>query len=217
MEGRSYDAGVILPALFLTAVGVMMVYSTSSVYSLETNGDPNYYLIRHSIYLAVGLVCMLVFMSIDYRHLRKLVYPAYIVGLALLVAVLIPGVGKQVSGARRWIDLGFFTFQPSELAKYIVVLYLAHSLTKKRDKLDNFMVGFASHILVAGLFVILILLEPDFGTATTLLVVMFAMLFIGEVKFKYLVPVGAVSAVFLVLAVLTKGYRMKRITAFLDP
>jgi len=216
-KGRTYDIGVIVSAVFLTAMGVLMVYSTSSVYSLEMYGNANYFLIRHAIYLVIGLTSMVVLMKLDYRILRKLVYPAYLAGLAMLIIVLVPGIGKEVSGARRWIDLGFLSFQPSEFAKYILVLYLAHSLTKKRDKLDNFMVGFASHILIAGVYVILVLLEPDFGTASTMLVVLFAMLFIGEVKMKYLIPVGVFSVIFLCIAVVTKGYRMNRVTSFLDP
>lgn len=216
-KGGSYDVGVILSAAFLTAVGVLMVYSTSSVYSLEMYGNANYFLIRHSVYLAIGILSMLVLMRIDYRLLRKLVYPAYLFGLFMLIIVLIPGIGKEVGGARRWIDIGFFTFQPSEVAKYILVFYLAHSLTKKRDKLDNFIVGFASHVLIAGVYVLLVLLEPDFGSATIMLAVLFGMLFIGDVKMKYLVPVGVISAIFLVLAIITKGYRMNRVTSFMDP
>jgi cell division protein FtsW len=216
-KGKAYDIGILVAAVFLTAVGVLMVYSTSSVYSMEIYGNANYFLIRHAIYLAIGLASMIVLMRVDFRLLRKFVYPAYLIGLALLIAVLVPGVGKEVGGARRWIDIGFLSFQPSEFSKYILVLYLAHSLTKKRDKLDNFIVGFASHILIAGVYVILVLLEPDFGTATIMLVTLFFMLFIGEVKMKYLVPVGVVSVIFLCLAVITKGYRMNRVMSFLDP
>jgi cell division protein FtsW len=216
-KAKAYDIGVIVSAVFLTAVGVLMVYSTSSIYSLEMYGNANYFLIRHAIYLAIGLASMIVLMRVDYRLLRKFVYPAYLLGLVMLIAVLVPGIGKQVGGARRWIDLGLLSFQPSEFAKYILVLYLAHSLTKKRDKLDNFIVGFASHILIAGVFVILVLLEPDFGTATIMLVTLFCMLFIGEVKMKYLLPVGIVSVIFLCLAIITKGYRMNRVMSFLDP
>ena len=214
-KGRSYDIGVILSAVFLTAVGVLMVYSTSSVYSMENFGDPNYYLKRHAMYLGLGLLGMVAALSFDYRVFRKLVYPTYFLGIALLVTVLV--IGKDVGGARRWIDLGFFSFQPSEVAKYLLVLYLAHSLTKKRDKVDSFVVGFASHILVAGIYVILVLLEPDFGTATTMIAVLFCMMFIGEVRIRYLVPLGLISAALLTVAVLTKGYRMRRITAYLDP
>lgn len=214
-KGRHYDIGVVLSTVFLTAVGVLMVYSTSSVYSMENYGDPNYYLKRHALYLLLGFISMLAILSVDYRVLRKLVYPAYLLGLCLLVLVLI--IGKDVGGARRWIDLGIFSFQPSEIAKYIIVLYLAHSLTKKRDKVDSFVVGFASHILIAGIYVILILLEPDFGTATTMIAVLFAMMFIGEVRIRYLVPLGLISVALLCLAVFTKGYRMERITAYMDP
>jgi cell division protein FtsW len=216
-KGKGYDLGIIIPIVLLSAMGMLMVYSTSSVYSLEKFGDPSYFLKRHAIYLSVGFISMAILMNIDYRTLRKFVYPVYIAGLIMLGMVLIPGIGKEVSGARRWIDLGPVSFQPSEIAKFFLVLYLAHSLTKKKDKIDTFVVGCISHILIAGVYIILILLEPDFGMALILVMMLLSMLFIGEVKIKYLVGLGLIAAFLLVLAVMEESYRMNRITSFLDP
>ncbi len=216
-RGMGYDWGIFIAVTFLISIGTLMVYSTSSVFALEKFGDPNYFLKRHVIYLSIGLLFMFSLMKINYVYLRKIVYPAYIFGLLMLVLVLIPGIGKEVSGARRWLELGSWTFQPSEIAKFILVLYLAHSLTKKRDKVDSFVVGFLSHLLFAGIYIILILLEPDFGMSVTLIIMLFGMLFIGDVKLKFLVPLGVSSLFVLALAVITEGYRMKRVVSFLDP
>jgi len=216
-KGTGYDLGIIISVVFLISMGMLMVYSTSSVFALEKYGDPNYFLKRHALYLSLGLLSMFVMMKINYRYLRKIVYPAFIFGILMLVLVHIPGIGKEVSGARRWIEIGHWTFQPSEIAKFILVLYLAHSLTKKKDKIDTFMVGFVSHLLIAGVYILLVLLEPDFGMAVTLVVVLFGMLFIGDVKIKYLAPLGVSSIFLLGLAVITESYRMNRVISFLDP
>lgn len=212
-----YDWGIFTAVTFLVSIGTLMVYSTSSVFALEKFGDPNYFLKRHVVFLLIGLLFMFALMKINYVYLRKVVYPAYIFGLAMLVLVLVPGVGKEVSGARRWLELGSWTFQPSEIAKFILVLYLAHSLTKKRDKVDSFVVGFLSHLLFAGIYIFLVLLEPDFGMSVAMAIMLVGMLFIGEVKLKFLVPLGVSSVFVLALAVITEGYRMKRVVAFLDP
>jgi cell division protein FtsW len=216
-KGMGYDWGIFIAVTFLISMGTLMVYSTSSVFALEKFGDPNYFLKRHAIYLSIGLLLMFALMKINYVYLRKIVYPAYIFGLLILVLVLIPGIGKEVSGARRWLELGSWTFQPSEIAKFILVLYLAHSLTKKKDKVDSFVVGFLSHLLFAGIYILLVLLEPDFGMSVTLIIMLFGMLFIGDVKLKFMVPLGVSSVFVVVLAVITEGYRMKRVASFLDP
>lgn len=216
-RGMGYDWGIFTAVTFLVSIGTLMVYSTSSVFALEKFGDPNYFLKRHVVFLSIGLLLMFTLMKINYVYLRKIVYPAYIFGLLMLVLVLIPGIGKEVSGARRWLELGSWTFQPSEIAKFILVLYLAHSLTKKKEKVDSFVVGFLSHLLFAGIYIFLVLLEPDFGMCVAMVIMLFGMLFIGEVKLKFLVPLGVSSVFVLALAVITEGYRMKRVVSFLDP
>jgi cell division protein FtsW len=216
-KGKGYDTGIIISVVFLSAMGMLMVYSTSSVYALDEFKDPGYFLKRHAVYLTLGFACMLFLMNLDYRVLRRFVYPAYTLGLLMLILVLIPGIGDEVGGARRWIDLGPGSFQPSEIAKFLLVLYLSHSITKKKDKMDTFWVGFISHLLIAGAYMLLLLLEPDFGMVVIITIMLFGMLFVGEVKIPYLVASGFVSAFLLAFAVMRESYRMQRIISFLNP
>ena len=211
------DLTLLILVILISCFGTLMVYSTSSVYALEVYGDPSRFLKLHLIYLSLGLSAMFIFMHVDYRILRKFVYPAYIICLILLIAVLIPGIGKKVSGAQRWLALGPITFQPAEIAKFVILLYLAHSLDKKKDRMDSFPVGFLSHFFVVGTFIALIFVEPDFGTSAIILILFIFMIFIGNVRIKYILPTLAIAAVFSVFAILTKSYRMDRFLSFSDP
>ena len=217
LGSQGYDWGIIISVIFLPAIGMLMVYSTSSVYALEKFGDASYFLKRQAIYLFIGFTVMIVLMKLDYQILKRFVYPAYIMGLLILCLVLVPGLGKEIGGARRWINLGPGSFQPAEVAKFLLVFYLAYSLMKKKEKMDTFLVGFVSHVLIVGVYIILILLEPDFGMSVVLLVLLFGMLFIGGVNIKYIAVSGIISILFLSWAVMSHGYRMNRIMAFLNP
>ncbi|HEY7535436.1 MAG TPA: putative lipid II flippase FtsW [Thermodesulfobacteriota bacterium] len=214
---KGYDLGIIVAVIFLSAMGVLMVYSTSSVFALEKFGDSTYFLKRHAIYLGLGFTAMVVLMKLNYSTLRGLVYPAYLIGLILLALVLIPGVSKEIGGARRWINLSMWSFQPAEIAKFLLVFYLSYSLMKKKDKMNSFLIGFVSHLIIAGVYIALILLEPDFGMSAILLIVLFGMLFIGGVNIRYLAATSFIAVIFLVLAVMTEGYRMNRVITFLNP
>lgn len=216
-DAKPADWGILVSVIILLALGVLMVYSSSSALSLQKLGDTEYFLKRHVIFLIVGLVGMFTLINIDYRVLKKAVYPAYLFGLIILILVLIPGIGKEVGGARRWIDLGFIGFQPSEFAKYILILYLSYSITKKWDKMDTLVVGFISHIFMGGIYIILILMEPDFGMATIMLISVFGMLYVGGIRFKYLAISGVASIMLITWAIVTHGYRMNRIIAYLNP
>ncbi len=214
---NNYDFPLFILVVFISCFGALMVYSTSSVYALEVYDDPLRFLKLHSLYLLLGLSSMIVFMHLDYRLLRNLVYPAYMICLILLIAVLIPGMGKKVGGAQRWLELGTFTFQPAELAKFVVLLYLAHSLDKKKDKIKSFSVGFLSHVVMAGIFITLIFLQPDFGTSAIILIICIIMMFIGNVRIQYILTMPFIVAIFSTFAIMTKTYRMERLLSFLDP
>ncbi|MGH7909025.1 MAG: putative lipid II flippase FtsW [Thermodesulfobacteriota bacterium] len=216
-QGTGYDWGIIASVIFLTSMGVLMVYSTSSVFALEKFGDSSYFLKRHAIYLSLGFAVMIILMKLNYSVLRSLVYPAYVIGLVILALVLIPGVSKEIGGARRWINLGIWSFQPAEIAKFLLIFYFSYSLMKKKEKMDTFLIGFVSHLVIAGSYIILILLEPDFGMAAILLIVLFGMLFIGGANMRYLAFSSFVAVIFLVWAVMSEDYRMNRVTTFLNP
>lgn len=216
-DKKPYDWGMVIVVLSLCSLGVLMVYSSSSAYALDRYGDQLYFLKRHVLYLGIGVSAMLAMALTPHSMLKKLVYPGYLAGLTMLAAVLIPGVGKEVGGATRWADLGFLTFQPSEIAKYCLVLYLAYSLTKKSEKMHTFSIGFMSHAVLAGLYIVLLLLEPDFGLAAIVLAVLVAMLFVGGIRFVYLAATGLIALLFVTWAIMSQGYRIDRIMSFLNP
>ena len=199
---------ILLAAVFaLCALGIVMVYSSSAVSAAARLGDGAYFLKRQ----------LLAVLKFGYRRLAFLAYPALLVSIVLLVAVLVPGIGASAGGARRWIRLPGFSLQPGELAKLGLVLYLAYSLAKKREKVKVFAVGFLPHCLITGLLALLVLGQPDFGSAVSMAIILFALLFAAGTKVSYLV--GSLLAALPLAYHLVAGspYRMKRITAFLDP
>ena len=201
----------------LSLAGALMVYSTSSVFALENHGDSWRYFTMQMAYLAVGFVVMCAVMMTDYRRLKKLAAPAYLAGAALLVAVLFEGIGREVFGARRWISVGGFTFQPSEFAKFIFFLYMAESLSRKGGVTGSFSRGVAPYLITCGVYAGLILVEPDFGAAFIIISVMGMMLFTGGAKLLHLSALAGAGMLFTVLAVAMEPYRMKRLLSFLDP
>lgn len=194
-----------------------MVYSASAVFAMEKYSDPYYFIKRQAVWLALGAGVMWYAGNMDYRKLQQLAYPALGVTFVMLLAVMIPGVGKEVGGARRWLSLGGWSFQPSELAKFTLVLFIAKSLVKRQDKLTSFMYGYLPKLIVLGFFFLPILFQPDFGTAMIIAVVAFLMFFIGGVRFKFLFYSCLTLTPFLVSAIMGAEYRRRRIMTFLDP
>ena len=217
IRNRNFDIVLLALVLVVAGIGVIAVYNSSSIFSLENYGDSTRFLMLHLVYLCLGAAVMATFMHVKPGFIRKLVYPGYLLGAALLVAVLVPEIGKEVGGGRRWISVGGFTFQPSEYCKYMLVIYMAHFMMKKKDRMGSFWVGFFSPLLAGGLYVLLVFAEPDLGTSSLLLMVLFVMLFVGNARIKYLLAVGAASVLLVGVAIASAGYRMKRITSFLDP
>ncbi|MGC4122881.1 MAG: putative lipid II flippase FtsW [Myxococcales bacterium] len=215
--GARIDLVLLAAALSLCAIGMVMVYSSSAVSALSRNGDSYFFLKRQVLAFALGIAACVGVLKMGYRRLAWLAYPALLVAVALLIAVLIPGIGTTAGGARRWIRLPGFSLQPAELAKMALVVYLSYSLAKKREKVKVFSVGFLPHCMITGLLVVLALAEPDFGTAVTMGLILFALLFAAGTKLSYLV--GSILAALPVLyhLVASSPYRMKRILAFMDP
>jgi len=201
----------------LVVIGIVMVFSSSAVHAMEEYNDSWYFLKRHMLWVVLGTVVLVAAKSTDYHKLDRTTYPIMTVTVCMLIAVMFPAMSKEVGGARRWLVLGGFSFQPSELAKFAVVLFMAKSLVKRADKLGNFAYGFLPNLIVLGIFFMLILLQPDFGTAMIISIVCFAMLYIAGVKKKYLVYSTLATVPFLAAEVLSAEYRKRRILSFLDP
>ena len=199
-----------LPIL-LTVIGLFFIFEASSITAFRQLGDSFYFLRQQLIWCALGMCVMTFFSYFDYKKLYYLAFPLLLLTLAFLVLVLIPGIGSTVYGARRWISFGFFSFQPTELAKMSVILYLSSWFLYKDRK------RFLHFILILGSMIGLIMLQPDLGTSIIVFSLFISIYFLSGENLKYLYALLPVSVVGIVGLVLTSPYRLRRLMAFLDP
>ncbi|MGH7871563.1 MAG: FtsW/RodA/SpoVE family cell cycle protein, partial [Candidatus Binatia bacterium] len=211
------DKWMFLAVAALLVMGVTMVLSTSYLYSQERYGDGTYFFRKQLIAMGGGIVALVICSIVPSRLYRQFAYPLLAVTFIILLLVLIPGIGVSRGGARRWITLAGFAFQPSELAKLTIVVYLAHSMAKKEEMIRTFAIGVLPHLIVTGLFAGVLLLEPDFGTALILTVLLYFMLFIGGARVHHLLATGLMAAPVLVYVMMNAEYRLRRLMSFLDP
>jgi len=211
------DHSILLLAVCLTCLGVVMVFSSSSIMAVRDYGDSLYFLKRQGVYALIGFAAMALLMRVDLVIMRKAAWPVLGLCALLLLAVLIPGIGRKVGGAARWIKVAGITFQPAELAKIGLVLFMAHSLARKQDKVKSFRLGFLPYMLILAVLVGLVLAQPDLGSALTLGIVAIAMLVIAGTRLSYLAGIGLIALPFLYFMVMNVDYRRRRIMAFLNP
>jgi cell division protein FtsW len=211
------DPVLLLVVIVLSAVGAVMVYSASAVTAASRFHDSFHFLTRQLVALALGLGLLAAALRFGYRRVERLAYPLLLATLVSLVLVLVPFIGHMAGGARRWINLGVLSFQPAEAAKLSLVVYLAHSLAKKRDKVRMFSIGFLPHLVVAGALMGLCLLEKDLGTCVVMALVLFLMLFAAGAKVSYLVGAFLLSIPVGWKVIAGTPYRLERILAWLDP
>ena len=203
--------------LALVSFGLVMVYSSSSATALLNDGDPLGLVTRQAAYAVVGLAAYAVFARMSPERMRRLGPPAMAVSVVLLLAVLVPSIGMQVNGSRRWIDLGpIGQLQPSELAKLALALWLAQAIARDPRRLAT-PGGLVPFLLVTAALGALILLEPDMGTAVVLCAGAVAMLIVAGARLRHLGSVVAIGGFLAVVAVMAEPYRRERLLAFLDP
>ena len=201
----------------LNVVGVVMVLSASSVFSLTSYGSAWYFFQRQIIWTVLGLVGFGVAVSIDYRQWQRWVRPLLIVTAGLLVLVLVPGIGSYVAGSRRWLGFGVWRFQPTELAKLAVVLFAADVLTRRELELWDWRRVLRPVLVVAGIFAALVALEPDLDSAVLLGVITGAVLIAGGVRLKHLAVVGGSGVALAAMLAVAAPYRRARVLTFLHP
>ena len=212
-----YDPVLLGAVLLLLTFGVVMVYSASAVYAGARLGDGLWFFKRQACGAAAGLVALLIAMKVGYRRLEVLAVPLVVISIALLILLHVPGLGHAAGGARRWMKLGPLTFQPSEIAKISLVLWLARSLSMKQERIRIFSIGFLPHLVMLGLFGALLLWEPDFGTTVVLGCVTFALLFVAGARLTYLFALIGAAAPVVAFLVWHSRYRLQRVMTFLDP
>lgn len=209
------DYGIFYSVIILLAIGVVMIYSASSYYAMFKEGDSMAYLKKQLMWAISGLGAMAFMMNFDYHKLKKITPYLLIITVPLLIAVFF---FPAVNGAKRWIQIGPMSFQPSELAKYVVVLFLAMSLDAKGDGVKKFWTGIVPYLGVAGFFAAIILAEKNLSIAAIIMIVTFIMLFVAGGRIQDLF--GKVAPVLLVVVsifIFGEGYRRARMLNFLNP
>ena len=214
------DSLALWPALALLLIGLVMVYS-SSIATAEgsrfTGHQSGYFLVRHAVFLAVGLVIGVMAFQIPLRWWQQLAPWLFLAGVVLLLLVLIPHVGRSVNGAQRWISLGPINLQPSELMKVFAVLYAADYTARKLDDMSSFRKGFVPMAVVMILVGALLLREPDFGAFVVIVSIAIGILFLGGINARLFGGLIAVIAVAFVVLIWVSPYRRERIFGFMDP
>lgn len=212
-----YDKWLIIAVVGLLIIGLTMVASSSIVISTKHYHQPFHFLIRQVSYLGVGLMLAIVVVRIDSDFWNKYSVQLLLLCLFLLCVVLIPGIGKVVNGSRRWLSAGPIGIQVSELTKIGMIVYVSGYLVRQGDTLHENVWGFLKPMLMLGVVVFLLLLEPDFGAAVVITSTVMAMLFLVGVRLRYYLVLAVLVAISLIVLAVSSPYRMTRLTAFLNP
>ena len=210
---------VALPAIvaLLCGIGLMMVLSASSVQALRAYGGPWMFFQRQLMWVAAGAVAMAVVMRIDYRKWRALATPMTLLCMVLLVAVLVPSVGITVGGSSRWLGMGQLRFQPSELTKLAVLLFVADLLARRTARHGSAAMVLRPALVLMVVTSLLILRQPDMGTASIVVLIVLALLFVGGVPLPRMAALTGIVAAAGVFFSLAEGYRRARVFSFLNP
>jgi cell division protein FtsW len=216
----TYDASLLWVSLILLGLGLVMVYSASIALAEAdkmTGHQPTYFLVRHGIYLAISMAAALVAFQIPTQTWQKLAPYLFIMGVFLLVLVLIPGIGREVNGSRRWLSLFFMNLQPSELMKLFVTMYVADYTVRKAGVMDSFTRGFLPMLIVMLLVGSLLLMEPDFGAFAVIAAISISILWLGGINARIFAGLIVLLVIGFILLIWSSPYRLQRIIGFMDP
>ena len=197
--------------------GLLMIYSSSSIWSLYKFGNSFHYCIYQGIFIIIGIILIIILSKIDYHVYYKLSTKLLISSIILLILVLIPGIGVVRNGSRSWFGVGGFGIQPSEFAKIALIIYTAKYLDKSDKYIKDYKKGVFPILAVLFLIFGLIMLEPDFGTGMIIVISIISLLFIAGVNMKFFAILGCIGIIGIIVLVMIAPYRMDRITSFLNP
>lgn len=215
MNKQKCDYFLLFLALSLVAFGTVMIYSASFYVTEQRWGDGQLFFTRQIMWAIVGIIAMLLASAADYKFLRRFSRLFLFIGFALLVLVLL--IGEERNFARRWLDVAGITFQPSEVARFALVYYFAHSMAKRKEQMRSFWRGICPYVIIMSVYFSLILIQPNLSMAGTVAILTLVMLYVAGTK-KWHLTLLAVAGIFAaVLFVQSEDYRWDRWTAFLDP
>ncbi|MBF0117897.1 MAG: putative lipid II flippase FtsW [Desulfobacterales bacterium] len=198
-------------------IGLVMIYSASSALAMKRHSSDFFFIKKQLLYALLGIGALMVCRYIPYQIFSHMAYPMLLISIILLIAVKITPFGDSAGGATRWLKFGAFKFQPSEFARFALIVYLSYSMTKKKDKLKDFWIGFFPHVIVLGFLLALIYIQPDYGTLVIMMAITWIMMFVGGVKIIHLSSAFIIALPALIFLMFQAQYRIKRITSFLDP
>jgi cell division protein FtsW len=211
------DSVTLALVLALLLFGLVMVTSASISIASQDTGNPFYFLERQLLTAFAGALGAVLIFCFRMEHWERLSPVLLVLAVVMLLAVLVPGLGEVVNGGRRWLRLGGLTFQVSELARVLVLIYIASYAARRQDELRETFAGLFKPLLLLSLIALLLLAEPDFGAATVLFATGFGMLFIAGARLRHVVVLTAVAAAAFALLAVSSAYRLRRLTGFLDP
>lgn len=214
---KRLDIILLLVTLILVTIGTVMIYSSSSILAMKRFNDGQFFLKKQIFFVLLGLGIMVLMTKIPYEALKKLAYPGICLSILLLVAILIPHFGIKAGGATRWLKMGFFSFQVTEMVKVSIVLFLAYFLAKKSSQITDFKRAVLVPLSVVLLIVGLIMLEPDFGTAVIITLIMMLMFYLSGCRVLHLAGIVTLFVPVGIWLIFHKSYRVARLMSFLDP
>ena len=214
---REIDGILLASVILLVVIGVIMVFSSSAIIAYERYKNMYFFAIRQFIWVLIGFFTFILGLNVDYRRWSKLSKYSMCAAFLLLVAVLIPFIGHSVGGARRWIRFAGIGFQPSEFAKIAVVMYLASILDRKFSKIETFYKDLLAPLIMVLIIVLMIYVQPDFGTSALIVSSVIGMLYIGGVRKKHLLIGVSMFIPFIAYGLMAFQYRRERLFSFLNP
>ncbi|AEJ19827.1 putative lipid II flippase FtsW [Gracilinema caldarium] len=214
---KQSDPWLVSIIFLILGIGLVTLYSASYAYAQRLFNDSSYFIRRQLLFVIPGFVLFMITSRINLEVIRRYIMPLVLGTLFLCILPLIPGIGITKNGANRWINLGYFSFQPSELAKIIMPLYLAHMFDKKRDRLYELKGTTIPLTIMVLLFFVVIYLQNNFSTASFLFINAMVLFFLAGVRFRYFIGLAVMSAPFLALMILSKEHRLSRLINFMQP
>ncbi len=216
VSSKKYDRPLLLLTVLLLIIGTIMVFSASTNISMEKYGNGTHYFWKHAFRVLAGLAALFGAMFMDYRLLRRAAVPLIIGAIVLLIITKLSYVLRGIDAPARWLRLGSFSLQTSDIARFAVIVYLAAYIDRKRNQLSSFTNGFLPPIILIGIIMALVIIQPDFSTALVIGVITFIMLFLGGAKASHLAGIVLVASAILIPVLFLAEYRVYRLTSFGD-
>ena len=214
---KKMDMTLISSVFIMVIFGLIMVFSASAPTANLNQGNPYHFVTRQAMYAVVGLALMLFMANFDYHKIEKYALPLLIFSFVLLFAVYIPGLGVERNNARRWVEIGGLSLQPSEVAKVGVIVYFAYSLSMIKDEIAKFWTGLFRYIVILGIFAAVLIKEPHFSGTMVIVATAAVMLIVAGAKIKHFMWLAIPFVLLIAVAIIQEPYRLARWTAFLNP